>query len=295
MSPESQSVQDDLLFMDCIVCGQDMTRWLDHRIFRCSKCRHLSSAFPNVVPGRAEQELDEVQRQSGLRELRIANAARILTEVRKRVEVQNPTLCDVGSGHGWFLDAAQKAGFQATGIEPDREVAKGAISRGLSVRIGMFPDCLQTSDTFDVIVFNDVFEHLHALPLVIDSCKLHLRQHGVIVLVLPTSDGLLFRIAAILKRIQVRKPWDRLWQRDFPCPHTHYFSAKGLRQLMFNQGLHLEYESELPSYYLKGLWSRIRMETKIGFFRAGLSYLFLLLLWPLMRLSRSDNLLQIYR
>ncbi len=281
--------------MECVVCGQNMTRWLDDEVWRCGQCRHSSSSFHSAQRCGAEPSLDEVQRQSGLRELRIANASRILAEMSSLVEVQNPILCDIGSGHGWFLEAAGKVGFEAIGIEPDKEVARVAIAQDLTVRIGGFPDCLGASDTFDVFVFNDVFEHLNSLPAVIESCRLHLRPRGLIVLVLPTREGLLFRIASTLKRIGVHKPWDRLWQRGFPCPHTHYFSASGLKQLMIKQGFRLEHESDLPTYYLRGLWSRIRMEAKLGFFRAVFSYLFLILLWPILRLSRSDSLLQIYR
>lgn len=239
--------------------------------------------------------LDEMHRYAALRELRLGNAMKILDEILSRVEVKNPTLCDVGTAYGWFLSLAQKTGIDSIGIEPDQIVARVAILQGLPVRVGEFPQCLSTSEQFDVLTFNDVFEHLLEPAQILAACRSHLNAGGLLVIVLPSSRGILFRIAYQLRRIGMRGPWDRLWQRSFPCPHRHYFSPSGLETILQGVGFQLEMKTELPSFHFRGLWNRIRMESRVGLVRAMLTYFTLLAISPVLRLGRSDIAMHIYR
>jgi SAM-dependent methyltransferase len=240
-------------------------------------------------------DLDEAQRQRSLKELRRSNASVIVKEIVSRVESKHPTLCDVGTAYGWFLESAQAAGIESLGIEPEVAVAKSAIQNGLAVRVGEFPSCLTSTEQFDVLTFNDVFEHLANPVQVLESCRTHLRPRGLLVLVLPSSHGFLFRLARVLRGLGIRKPWDRLWQRSFPCPHAHYYSPSGLNTLLVTQGFQLEYAADLPSFHYHGLWNRIRMESNVSLTRAWMSYVLLIGLSPILRFARSDISLQIYR
>lgn len=272
-----------------------MVAWLDQDIWRCEQCSHWSSKLLNSPLKKKKLDLDEFQRQRSLMELRRTNANSIVKEIFVRVESKQPTLCDVGTAYGWFLESAQAAGIESLGIEPEVAVAESAIQNGLTVRVGEFPSCLASTEQFDVLSFNDVFEHLADPVQVLESCRRHLRPRGLLVLVLPSSHGLLFRLACLLRRLGIRKPWDRLWQRSFPCPHLHYYSPSGLRSLLLKHGFLLEHASDLPSFHFRGLWNRIRMESNISVIRASMSYLLLIGLSPILQASRSDISMQIYR
>ena len=281
--------------LHCVVCNDMMENWIDDDIWRCGQCAHWTSTFSTNTANRQSNALDEVHRHAALRDLRIANAMKILEEIISRVAVKNPTLCDVGTAYGWFLSLAQKAGIDSIGIEPDQNVARVAIEQGLPVRVGEFPQCLATSEQFDVLTFNDVFEHLSEPVQILEACRSHLNARGLLVIVLPSSRGILFRIAYQLRRFGIRGPWDRLWQRSFPCPHRHYYSPSGLEAILQGVGFQLELRTDLPSFHYRGLWNRIRMESKVSMVRAMLSYFALLAASPIFRLGRSDITMHIFR
>jgi len=272
-----------------------MANWIDDDIWRCGKCAHWTSTFPTITANSQSNELDEMHRHAALRELRLGNAMKILDEILSRVEVKNPSLCDVGTAYGWFLSLAQKTGIDSIGIEPDQNVARVAIEQGLPVRVGEFPQCLATSEQFDVLTFNDVFEHLSDPVQILEACRSHLNARGLLVIVLPSSRGILFRIAYQLRRFGMRRPWDRLWQRSFPCPHRHYYSPTGLEAILQGVGFQLELKTDLPSFHYRGLWNRILMDSKVSIVRATLSYFALLAVSPVLRLGRSDITMHIFR
>jgi len=281
--------------LHCVVCNDMMENWLDDGHWRCGNCAHWTSTFSTTTANNESNELDEVHRHAALQELRLGNAVKILDEILSRVEVDKPTLCDVGTAYGWFLSLSQKAGIDSIGIEPDQNVAKVAIEQGLPIRVGEFPQCLATSEQFDVLTFNDVFEHLPEPVHILEACRSHLHARGLLVIVLPSSRGILFRIAYQLRRLGMRGPWNRLWQRSFPCPHTHYYSPRGLETILRAVGFQPEVKTELPSFCYRGLWNRIRMESSVSIVRAMLSFLAMLAISPVLRLGRSDITMHVYR
>ena len=272
-----------------------MDSWFDEDIWLCRNCAHWTSSFPATSFNYRNATLDEGHRHTALQGLRLSNASRILDEIHSHVQVENPTLCDVGAAYGWFVSLAQKVGFTAIGIEPDQDVAQSAIKQGLPIRIGEFPHCLATSEQFDVLAFNDVFEHLLEPGQILDACRRHLKTRGLLVMVLPSSCGVLFRVACQLRRLGIRGPWDRLWQRSFPCPHRHYYSPSGLKRLLEKAEFQFEAGMELPSFHYRGLWNRVKMENGVSFPRAVLSFVALILISPLLRVGKSDIAMQVYR
>ncbi|MFG6087472.1 class I SAM-dependent methyltransferase [Stenotrophomonas indicatrix] len=115
-------------------------------------------------------------REEGLEHLRQRNFQQLEAELAARVTSTGhprPTLLDVGCAHGWFLQASS-AHFQGTGIEPDARVADAAAARDVDVRKGFFPDVLGSGERFDVIVFNDVLEHIPDVGAALRACHQHL-------------------------------------------------------------------------------------------------------------------------
>ena len=115
--------------------------------------------------------------------------------------------------------------------------------------------------------------------------KKHLTDTGVVIVNLPTNDGVLFKTAYLMYKLGIKVAFDRLWQKGFASPHVHYFNLKNLTLLFENNDFTLKYSSPLLYYTVKGLWKRI--SCKSTFVVTLYTWAFMLLLYPLLRF-RSD-------
>lgn len=59
-----------------------------------------------------------------------------------------------------------------------------------------------------------------------------LNHSGIIVLNLPSSDGILFEMATVLDAFGSSSSLERLWQKGFPSPHVSYFNPNNLKLLV---------------------------------------------------------------
>lgn len=157
-----------------------------------------------------------------------------------------------------MLLAAQARGYLATGIEPDRFVFESVTRdhHDLRIRSGFFPQVLEASELFDVIVFNDVLEHIPDVHRVFVACRQHLAARGFLVINSPSQRGVIYRIAAVLRTFGVSAAFDRMWQKGMPSPHVWYFTPEHIRALGERYGLSYEGKQELMPIGIRGLWDR---------------------------------------
>jgi 2-polyprenyl-3-methyl-5-hydroxy-6-metoxy-1,4-benzoquinol methylase len=198
------------------------------------------------------------------------------------------TILDVGCSYGIFLDIARGMGLAPTGLEPDAHLAAHCRARGFEVLDGFFPgaDAL-SGKLYDVIIFNDSFEHIPNPQRVIEGLKERLNPaHGIVIINIPTSGGLMFQSALLLMRLGIRAPFDRMWQKGFTSPHLHYFNKHNLRMLVERNGFTQRHTAPLPFYTIKGLWKRLTCKTSFGLSLA--SWPALTLLYPLFRLKNDS-------
>lgn len=146
---------------------------------------------------------------------RLARATRRLGPDQRRGEVR---LLDVGCAHGYLLDEAVAAGWQATGVEVSPHARELARARGHHVVSSL--DALPHHPDFDVVCFFQVLEHLadpgHALAAA--AARLH---HGG-VLVVETWD----------RTSRTARLFRGGWQQINPPTVLHLFSKVGLRRLL---------------------------------------------------------------
>jgi SAM-dependent methyltransferase len=133
-----------------------------------------------------------------------------------------------------------------------------------ALRVGFFPEALETGEQFDIITFNDVLEHLPDPAAVTAECARRLVPGGVLVLNLPTSTGLLFRIGLLAARAGSTASLARLWQAGLPSPHLWYFDPRGLGRLAGQHGFDVVHEGRLPAVSRKGLWGRVHSDRKVS-------------------------------
>ena len=194
-----------------------------------------SSLEPHILEQVAGGDLDEASRETGLAALRQANFRRLAAFLDEFAPPggAKPRLLEVGCAHGWFIEAASPR-FDVTGIEPDVAVATATRGRGLAVLGGFFPDALDADERFDVIVFNDVLEHIPDVNATLAACWRHLRPGGRIVVNAPSRRGFLYRVSKLLAGLGLAGSFERMWQLGFPSPHVHYFDTDSLTRLARN-------------------------------------------------------------
>jgi 2-polyprenyl-3-methyl-5-hydroxy-6-metoxy-1,4-benzoquinol methylase len=140
------------------------------------------------------------------------------------------TLMDIGCGWGFFLKTAQKRGWLATGVEPDRDAAAYAIERQMSVYHGTWEQLDSvpvTAKQWDCIAALWLIEHLPDPLSFLRWARTHLYGNGVLLLACPNEwtdlQERANRIAAV---------------KEYFIHHTHinYFSASSLANLLGRAG-----------------------------------------------------------
>lgn len=271
----------------CPVCSSNLSAGVQSWHYKCRACLYEKSNLqPSINETSSHKLVNEPEREAGLREIRMGNFRQLLREI-VLLKPSGGTLVDVGCAHGWFLEAA-KTQFNVLGIEPDEAVFNVTAGKGLPVRKGYFPDALEAGEAFDVIVFNDVVEHIPKIEEVLKACHERLNGDGLLVLNLPSSDGIFYQISRIFTKVGKFSFFERLWQKGLPSPHVHYFNAKNISELLTKSGFVTIKSGTLPTLGLHGLYTRISNAGKISIASRIFIYCVVAASLPILRLLPSD-------
>lgn len=115
-------------------------------------------------------------------------------QVLKRIRARYPfakTICDVGSGHGFFLDEAKKQGYKVFGIEPSKQLAHTA---AICYKVPQFVGSLEAylekyRKQFDIVTCIHVIEHIIEPKKFINSLLRLVKPKGTLFLETPNSDS----------------------------------------------------------------------------------------------------------
>ena len=281
--------------MECLVCGYPTRPGLSLWHAACPSCRYESASLQPTINDQAAHTLvNERDREIALKGLRQENFRAIVARTSALAAPGATTLLDVGSAHGWFLEEA-RARFAVLGIEPDTAVGEKAAARGLPVRSGYFPDALASGEQFDVIVFNDVIEHIPDIHGAVRACHERLSDGGILVLNLPSSRGFFYRLSRLFARVGLPGPFERMWQKDLPSPHVHYFNEANLATLVGRHDFTLLQSFTLPSLRASGLMERLSFVGKVSKPVLYAQYFGALCVIPLLRVFPSDIMVAIFR
>ncbi|WP_218920820.1 class I SAM-dependent methyltransferase [Melittangium boletus] len=240
------------------------------------------------------ETVNEVEREVSLKALRQDNFRTILGHARRHAAPTARTLLEVGSAHGWFLETAAPH-FDVLGIEPDETVGGKTLARGLPVRLGYFPEALRPDERFDIIIFNDVIEHIPDIRSAVKACHERLNPNGTLILNLPSSRGFFYRLSKILAQAGLHGPFDRMWQKDLPSPHIHYFNTDNLKALLESEGFDLTFSTELEAVKAAGLRERLSHVGHVNPLKLYFQYVGILGTLPFLRLLPSDIIVCIFR
>lgn len=135
------------------------------------------------------------------------------------------TLLEVGSGAGFFVAAAERAGWKATGLEVMEAGVRFACERlGVDVRLGTLDGAAAPPGGVDAVVLLDVIEHLHDPRSALARAHALLRNGGALLLFTPNYGA--------LSRRALGTPWAVL----SPLEHLYYFTEATLGRMLGETG-----------------------------------------------------------
>lgn len=243
----------------CIICGSSdfINLYLTHdrmfnisgkyRVKKCKKCLLLfiypqpaAVVLSQHYPSKKYYSFTVSQKRDVfgvLRSYLIKNyynpnfIASIFTKLVKNVPAmpsykKNGKILDVGCGTGDTLILLQDLGWEAYGIEIDKNAVKTARKRGLTrVKLGTHKDIFRFPDNyFDSIRLYHVIEHLDDPTTCLKLIHKKLKKDGELILGTPNYSSLISRIFG--------KYWYNL---DAPR-HVFIFSPSNLQELVKKSG-----------------------------------------------------------
>jgi SAM-dependent methyltransferase len=209
-------------------------------IVRCDECATLQQPRlldHNDLAGLYQKMRDDayLEEEAGRRR----TARRLLDLVGGHAKARR--LLDVGCGHGLMLDEAQKLGYEAVGLEISAaSAAFGRETLGLDIREHTAED-LDDDERFDVIMLNDVLEHLANPVGTIERCHDLLAPNGLLCVVTPDPSSLTARIAG------------RRWWGLVPA-HSYLIPRRTLLELLMARGLTIAADEPLVRSFSLGYW-----------------------------------------
>ncbi|MDP3888804.1 MAG: class I SAM-dependent methyltransferase [bacterium] len=169
-----------------------------------------------------------------------------LKEIEKR---QKPgKVLDVGCGPGFFLEVAQKHGWDVFGVDILEEAITDAY-RFLPpshLYCGTFEKASFKDRFFDTIVFFEALEHMVDLEATLDKARRILKGGGLMIITVPNQKGVVSRFLG------------RYWFDFNRLQHLYFFGPKTLKMVLEKSGFkiifqknEILYESSLESSLAK--------------------------------------------
>ena len=137
-------------------------------------------------------------------------------------------LLDIGCGLGYLIEQAEKAGWETTGLEISDYAIRECRRKHLKVKKGQIEKLDRFSNFFDVIVAQDVLEHVFKPEYFLNKVNNLLKTNGLFVLELPNNSSL----RAILM--------GKAWIEYIPPVHLNFFDKKNLLLILKNHGFEVK-------------------------------------------------------
>ncbi|MHC4351164.1 MAG: class I SAM-dependent methyltransferase [Planctomycetota bacterium] len=185
--------------------------------------------------------MDLIQRNSHDYELALARISKI-----KRF-VTAGKLIDVGCSNGAFVRRALEDGFISEGLELHESIAQIARSlNAVRMRVGDLREQKLPSETYDVVVLNDVIEHFYDPLNEMAEINRILKIHGLLVIETPNADML--KLSGFMLS----------WKHVRPSEHLFLFSEDLLTEILKDY----QFNILLKEYPIPGKISIYSQKTK---------------------------------
>jgi 2-polyprenyl-3-methyl-5-hydroxy-6-metoxy-1,4-benzoquinol methylase len=230
------------------------------RVVRCGGCR-LVFVWPQPTPAELAELYSSGQYHAKVDE---AERRRYFTRRLRQIEELAPSrgrILDVGCSKGYFLDVARAAGWDAVGIDLNRNAVEEARARGLDARQGELSVGLFEETSFDVVALFDLLEHTCDPRSTLRLCHHFLRPGGLLVLTTPDIGGLVPRATYCVFAKTIGA-----WGHPTPPGHLVQFSRKTLRRAIEGSGFQIvrQRSEHIPIGYSAGKLENAIMDVLAG-------------------------------
>jgi len=161
-----------------------------------------------------------------------------------RLVGENKTVLDVGCGRGILAAKLAENGCRVIGIEYSKELAAEAAERCEGVLVGdaQSMDLKLKPESFDVLLFADVLEHLREPRAVLQKTRPLLKKNGEIIVSVPNIANWRIRLNLLLGR------FDYAEQGIMDRTHMHFYTLKTARELVESNGFAVKKIETVPSF-----------------------------------------------
>lgn len=257
----SAGERDDAPAGACYLCGgRDFQALIEverHLIRRCPQC----GLGATVGAGQASYNGAYLQQQwtgADPSPEQVERAVRAELPYVRRIErlARGRRLLEIGAGHGYFLEAARRRGYEVQGIDISSAAAEFCQARfGLPVLVSAIEEADLPDGSFDVVAAWHVLEHLADPRAALRKARAWLAPAGVLAVEVPNYESYDARTLGA--------DWPG-WQ---PRYHRWHFTPGALARLLRETGFAASLMWSPPSGVARDRLKRIPV---IGLFRRAL-------------------------
>lgn len=264
--------------MNCI-CGYSAYKTISECVFddrygypdkfelqKCEKCNHISLNIEKTKIN-FDSLYGEYYPRKNLTSLDVRNGSRKIAGLKNKIKLyleglsnqgqiyaeSGMKVLDFGCGAGYSLVEMSEIGVDCYGIEADTNVKIIGEELGLKLHVGTLEDSPFKNIKFDLIILNQVLEHVADPIQLIDKFKSMLSEKGIIVISVPNVDSIYRKIFGF-KWINWHIPY-----------HIHHFSKKTVSELFERSGYKIiKVRTVTPNLWTSLQIRSLRYEPKLG-------------------------------
>lgn len=213
------------MHINCNICQSAVSKLLLAKdgcnIYQCAKC---GLAFTHPQPEALDEQYDSAYFDLYKRrhDFRLKRGDARLRRIELMLEPGR--LLDIGCSLGYFVEAANARGWNASGVEISPYAAEQARGLGLDVKTGVLEDAGYSDGVFNCVTMWDVLEHVPDPTKHMLEVRRVLAEGGLVVIGTPNLGHILFKIK--------RERWRHLKPRE----HIFYFRESSISQLLRKTG-----------------------------------------------------------
>lgn len=160
-------------------------------LFKCNSCSSFYSRIGYICQGHEDIPLKSLEYHVPNEAYAKIRVADILRRVSEKAWMPNRpmSMLDIGCGVGWSLVVAEQKGIRAQGVEPIKDAAEYATGvLKVDVINSLFKADLFRHEEFDLIIMDQVLEHVPDPAQMLEDAFRLLKRDGVLFLGVPPID-----------------------------------------------------------------------------------------------------------
>jgi SAM-dependent methyltransferase len=265
---------------NCPICASGAwSLWArrgDYTLRRCGGC-----ALIQTLPIPSATELEALYGAQTYYAGAEAHRERSESDAKRRLQAverwQRPgRLLEVGSGHGEFVAAALRTGWQVTAIEPSPSLAMALRARSGAKVIEAPLEEVSPGEPFDAVVAWEVVEHSPEPAAFLQALARHVRSDGLLGISTPNLNGWLGHVLGprhpmvtppehlhYLERRTVRRWAERNGWVVRSLTSSSNLRTREMRRGLYRYVLHRDVEGE-PGMVSRGLLAPLTIASKVA-------------------------------